>query len=99
MKKLTEEQIENLECLLEDFSGTSIRSYSGRAMYGKECLGIEFDDMSDAFTFALLMDDESLTSLLSYPKFDSMGLGIIAYWTNVEAPEGVEDDEDEYEEV
>ena len=40
-----------------------------------------------------------MTFALSNPCFDSMGLGIIVYFPNVEAPEGIDDEDDEEEEV
>jgi hypothetical protein len=94
---LTTEQIETIQDLASEIDGAELRSYSGRGMYGKQCLGIDMDSMTDAFRFALMIDDEDLTVALSNPCFDSMGLGIIVYFPNVEAPEGIDDDEDDDE--
>ena len=94
---LTTTQIEDIQFLLNDIDGADLRSYSGRGMYGKQCLGIDMDSMADAFRFALMVEDEDLTVALSNPCFDSMGLGIIVYFPNVEAPEGIDDDEDDDE--
>jgi hypothetical protein len=92
---LTTEQIETIQDLASEIDGAELRSYSGRGMYGKQCLGIDMDSMADAFRFALMVEDEDLTVALSNPCFDSMGLGIIVYFPNVEAPEGIDDDEDD----
>jgi hypothetical protein len=94
---LTTEQIETIQDLASEIDGAELRSYSGRGMYGKQCLGIDMDSMADAFRFALMIEDEDLTVALSNPCFDSMGLGIIVYFPNVEAPEGIDDDEDDDE--
>lgn len=94
---LTTEQIETIQYLASEIDGAELRSYSGRGMYGKQCLGIDMDSMADAFRFALMVEDENLTFALSNPCFDSMGLGIIVYFPNVEAPEGIDDDEDDDE--
>jgi hypothetical protein len=38
-----------------------------------------------------------LAYILSNPVFDNMGRGIIVYFPNVEAPEGIDNDEDDDE--
>jgi hypothetical protein len=92
---LSTDHIETIQDLISDIDGADLRSYSGRGMYGKRCLGIDMDSMADAFRFALMVQDEDLSVALSNPCFDSMGLGIIVYFPNVEAPEGIDEDEDE----
>ena len=52
---LTTTQIEDIQFLLNDIDGAELRSYSGRGMYGKQCLGIDMDSMADAFRFALMV--------------------------------------------
>lgn len=94
---LTTEQTELLEQHLDDL-GAEMRSYSGRGMYGKECLGIDLDDMADAFRLALLVSDDDLAVALMSPKFDDMGKGIIVYFPNVAVPEGVTDEDDDDDE-
>lgn len=91
---LNSQQLEALEEHVSDVGG-EMCSYSGRAMYGEECLGITLDDTADAFRLALLIDRDDLAMTLMSPKFDSMGKGIIIYFPEVIAPEGLdEDDED-----
>ena len=69
----------------------SVRPYSGRGMYGKECVGVEVDDI---FTLALALGDANNGNIdlfqLGTPRSDSMGLGTIYYWPRLEWPEGVE---------
>lgn len=93
---LTPDQIEDIQTLVSNFDNAEVRSYSGRNMYGRSCLGIDMESMTDAFCFALSVQDEDLALLLDSPAFDNMGRGIIVYFPNVEAPEGF-DDEDEGE--
>lgn len=67
----------DVEDLARDL-GLTVRSYSGRGMYGKECVGITTDD-----------PDEIVASCrehgLSIPARDSMGLKTICYWPNIPA--------------
>jgi hypothetical protein len=91
---LTTEQVEEIQNLVSDIDDAVLRSYSGRNMYGKQCLGIDMESMTDAFRFALSVQDSDLIYRLSQPVFDNMGRGIIVYFPNVEAPEGIDDDED-----
>lgn len=51
-------------------------SYSGRGMFGKECLSITINSRYDMTRF-----EETLTDLGIYPgRTDSMGLGVVMYW-------------------
>lgn len=95
MRHLTPDQLDELRDAVADVDGT-LRPYSGRAMYGQECLGIDLDSEADAFRIALAVSGE-LAEALNSPRFDSMGLGIIVYFPNVEVPEGVTDDDEEDE--
>ena len=94
---LTPDQIEDIQTLLNDIDGAELRSYSGRNMYGKQCLGIDMESMTDAFRFALMVEDDDLCLAFSDPVFDNMGRGIIVYFPDVEVPEGFDNDEDEGE--
>ena len=94
---LTTTQVEDIQSLVSDIDDAELRSYSGRNMYGKECLGIDMESMTDAFRFALSVQDSDLAFILSRPVFDNMGRGIIVYFPNVEAPEGIDNDEDDDE--
>lgn len=98
LTQLTDEQVDTMKDLLVDIGDAYLRPYSGRFMYGQDCLGIDMDSMADAFRFALMVTDSELADALSSPRFDNMGKGIIVYFPNVGVPEGVTDeDEDEDE--
>ena len=96
--------------ILNDVSETeNARSYSGRAMYGKRCVGlvIESDDKLVLLGAQLMagIDDadmpyerDELLHILQTTRTDSMGLNVIAYWPRTEWPDDVYDDADEDEE-
>ena len=90
-------------------AGHDVRKYSGRGMFGKQCIGVEdipewtlaMDLMSIADSDGPRHGDEiqqgDLAELRA-PSQDSMGLGFILYWPELEWPEdvpepGMEDDE------
>ncbi len=79
MTVLTEDQIDDLHNAAHTVDGEIVTGYSGRAMFGDECVGVILKDEGDLFTFARLLDDE-LAELLGNPRWDSMGLREIAYW-------------------
>lgn len=99
----------NLETLRNacDNLGLSVRRYSGRAMYGSYCLGIDVERgvsaASVAFRLALELtsmgEDDLLEDLASVEwSEDNMGLGSIVYAFSYRWPDGIrEDDEDEEE--
>ncbi len=65
------------------------RSYSGRGMYGKDCLAITVSSPMALWNLALilkedLMEDEDLDfQEPSTPNWDAVGLGYVLYWPNV----------------
>jgi len=66
--------------------GHAPRTYSGRCMYGRECVGVSMDCQIEAIElFAELRQARELARLPS-PTFDSLGRGIIAYWPSVAIP-------------
>ena len=93
-----------LQSIIE-FSGFDTRSYSGRGMYGKECLGVSLG-MSTGQFFAQVFDDvirnnpseeekEAFSEALKHFKTDSMGRGQIVYWENVEYASGDEEEDED----
>lgn len=97
-----------LKELLED-AGYDVRSYSGRAMYGKECVGVDSrNSRENPFKMAMSVAVEVMNDVDSVTTGDeameqahstlqeladlrvcqdSMGLGIITYFPDVEWPE------------
>jgi hypothetical protein len=79
MTVLTEDQMDDLYNAADTVDGEIVTGYSGRGMFGDECVGIILTNESALFTFARQLDDE-LAELLGDPRWDSMGLREIAYW-------------------
>jgi hypothetical protein len=90
-------------------AGYETRSYSGRCMYGKDCLGIDTPQMlpciADLVQAAADMDSGEdpgaegsacwiLQNALRNARTDNMGLGMILYFPEV-AWEGTEEEEEE----
>lgn len=84
-------------------AGYEPRSYSGRGMYGRSCVGVDVDRGTSAFSLAAQIiassdDPAQMADSLSDLRVneDSMGLGGIVYFPNVP---WVEEDEDDEEDV
>ncbi|MHB8407832.1 MAG: hypothetical protein ACYDHY_06915 [Acidiferrobacterales bacterium] len=81
-----------LQEIIEE-AGYETRSYSGRGMYGRSCLGVTIDRDHDLMDFiadvlehASESEDISLSELADSfrgAKTDSMGLGTILYFPDV----------------
>lgn len=74
-------------------AGFETRSYSGRSMYGKECLGIKCDSAIEAIfetiTEAIIRDTDHVQTIALIDELrdyhiDSLGLGSILYFPNLE---------------
>tara|TARA_Y100000034_G_scaffold66233_1_gene79945 strand:+ start:2536 stop:2883 length:348 start_codon:yes stop_codon:yes gene_type:complete len=95
MSILTDERIEAIEAAIFPIEGAELyRGYSGRAMYGKTCFGIAFYTSNDYGYFMAMLAcyDEDLAMELGAPRFDSLGLNVIAYWPNWDTADEDEDD-------
>jgi hypothetical protein len=74
--------------LLED-NGYDTRSYSGRAMYGQECLAVTVDDViSSTWAIATLLAEYNAEAEEKIPepkgmRYDNMGRSYVIYWTRV----------------
>lgn len=97
---LTPEQRETLIDVAYQ-SGLTLEAYSGRYMYGKECMSftaprgghnalaefIKNGMLADEDLFITLVDDQIVS--------DSMGLDIVLYWPNIEWADDESDEDDE----
>lgn len=79
-----------IQLALEELYGEfdySIRSYSGRGMYGKSCLAIVGNRINLLELGFLIRDndyDENIdTGELSKYQTDDMGLGTVYYWPKI----------------
>ena len=86
-KTHTPEQLRDKIIRIIENAGYEPRSYSGRGMYGKYCLGVDLPEISGLVRLGGV----------PLPTTDSMGKGIIAYWPRVPPPEenpmGLSDEE------
>ena len=78
MKK---ESLQDVIERLEDQDYVIQTDYSGRFMYGEECLAVEIESIEQLFSLGALLYDhqEELGSV----KIDQLGLGYIAYFPKV----------------
>jgi hypothetical protein len=65
-------------CDALDNAGFNYRAYSGRAMFGAECVGVDLEDDSDLWRLAKQLGLAGIDT--PAPRTDSMGCGLIAYW-------------------
>lgn len=91
----------SLQQLCED-AGLDVRTYSGRSMYGKQCLGVQADDgiselYADLFQAAADtdVDLQEVADDLRGACQDAMGRGSILYFPSI--PFCEEEDEGERE--
>ncbi len=89
-----------------------VRSYSGRNMYGKECLSFTFSrheseagmtaqimaDLADALPYEDLCSLFDVADLFAASKTDNFGVDNIIYFPNIKWDSGWNDDQDEIEE-
>lgn len=75
------ELVDKLEELANSIEGGQLSSsYSGRAMWGALCYSIDADDDVEALMKVGEMG-------LPKPKMDSMGMGVVLYWPDIEGCE------------
>ena len=105
--RLDKEQQHRFLDLLEDVNNmhgifTSVRRYSGRAMYGRECVAI-LGEYINPFVVALRLAERAERHGfdiidIPVPDVDSLGRGSVVYWPQVEWPEGRAEQEEEEDE-
>jgi hypothetical protein len=79
----------------------TVRSYSGRCMYGKSCLAVTFDGNIGALFAAILYEvdgdlgnmTQDLAHAFENMAQDNMGLGTVVYFPRVEYVDPVSDEE------
>ena len=57
------------------------RSYSGRSMYGKQCLGVMLESDQELWSLAQALTRDGIE--IEAPKTDSFGRGIVIYWPSI----------------
>lgn len=89
---------------LAQIAELKVRSYSGRGMFGKECVGISADNVGDTLADLLQAakdaeDDESVDVVIDAlrdMRTDNLGRGVVVYFPSFEWKD--EEDEDAEEE-
>lgn len=90
-----------LEGHVENSGNGQVRSYSGRAMYGRECLGIDTSaEIGELFADVLAFvegegDTSELQDAFREMRSDAMGRGTIYYWPSIPYVDEDEIDGDE----
>lgn len=80
----------------------TLRSYSGRGMYGQECIGLVVDSISDYTTIiiqaTLFAELDEKGDLFSFEArtvgMDNMGKGWVFYWPSKQFKENEGDDDE-----
>jgi hypothetical protein len=92
----TEEEVKQFIEALEQ-SGFEPSAYSGRGMYGKQCVSINGDDVS-AWEVARCLwynnfEEDDLN--IPEPRQDQLGLGIVLYWPSYDWPKDRKEPKDD----
>lgn len=90
----TENLIELCKSTCDSLYDAKVRSYSGRGMHGKECVGLVSNDDGFQSVVAEMVrtgvdedfDMEEVADVISSARTDSMGIGIVIYWPKNEWP-------------
>ena len=74
-----------IEALTGEFD---VRAYSGRGMYGQQCVGVDTNSYGDLMRIATLLvgagiDPHDVAGLGDALRTDSMGMGVILYWPSL----------------
>lgn len=95
--------MDNIEQLLEN-AGFEPRSYSGRGMYGKQCLAVEAGSPFDILSAVLEVvswsdtpkeDADTLAKAFKCVRTDSLGLGVVVYFPNIPYDKVNEDNDED----
>ena len=69
---------------LLDTAGYKSMEYSGRFMYGTQCVAVHLGNATDLFSLgkelAFLAEQKGFDDFIPTPKIDDFGRGIVAYW-------------------
>ena len=71
-----------------DLNATPYRSYSGRSMYGRECVGISTNDYADEHDIIAAARRRGIRG----ERTDSLGRRVIIYWPDIADPFTDEED-------
>lgn len=80
-----EKQVKGLIEALESY-GYDPQSYSGRGMYGKECVSVHDGSIWDIAKDLFSEGEDGAFNSLPEPRQDQLGLGVVLYWPSYEWP-------------
>lgn len=87
---------------IRDYTEYEPAKYSGRGMYGRQCVSITHDSPEDVILDILQAKAENapeevsqMIDMLRGSSQDSMGRSSVIYWPNVKWPEETTTDEDD----
>lgn len=69
--------------------------YSGRGMYGSQCVALVGSFNQVMGTLALVEEVDDRITLAEDAQMDTMGYDVVMYWSRVEPIEGLVDEDDE----
>lgn len=78
-------------------AGYAPRPYSGRFMYGAQCVAVDTDESGEPLSYTDLLAmganlalgcGDGVLDVFANTRLDSMGLGIVVYWPWLEWPDG-----------
>lgn len=89
--RLNHEEVQQIIDALRNY-GFNVRSYSGRAMYGANCVGLDVESFGAVMNIAVGLieggiDPTEVCELGENMRTDNMGLGYIVYWPALELSE------------
>lgn len=87
--------------------GDAYFGYSGRGMYGKNCVGITVPNITDLIALGCSLqvmhdngeiDGATFGEMTNHASTDNMGRDMIVYWPNVNCSDAPADEDEEEEE-
>lgn len=80
--------------------GQQPRRYSGRGMYGEVCVGVELENIAEAFTVGATLSEDANRrdryDLSCMPvEWDALGTGVILYFPCQRWPKDMREEEDD----
>ena len=88
MPKSIDKSKELIDKLLD--IGLCPRSYSGRSMYGRECVAVVLSRDEGWSSWNIAMELANSDFDPGEPNEDAMGLGTVLYWPSYTWPDGME---------
>jgi uncharacterized protein Yka (UPF0111/DUF47 family) len=83
---MTRDDIKQLAETLHDYADT--HNYSGRGMYGRECVAVTARTVTEALAQVVNVTDDidDIRWLVTHFRTDSMGTDTIVYWPDMAWP-------------